>query len=47
MSLEDIIDFLFNNLSGNIALRSEEIKNATDAFTKLLCHIKELLPHSL
>ena len=47
MSLEDIIDFLFNNLSGNIIIRSEEIRNATDTFTKLLCRIKELLLQTL
>ncbi|MFW9865217.1 MAG: ribonuclease III family protein [Candidatus Thorarchaeota archaeon] len=47
MSLEDIIDFLFNNLSGNITIRSEEIRSATDTFTKLLYHIKELLPPTL
>ena len=47
MSLKDIIDFLFNNLSGNITIRSEEIKNATDTFTKLLNYIKKLLPQSL
>jgi hypothetical protein len=47
MSLKDIIDFLVNNLSGNITIRSEEIRNATETFTKLLIYIKKLLPQSL
>ena len=44
MSLNEIIDLLTSNLSGNLTIRSEEIKNATEAFTKLLITIKKLLP---
>lgn len=46
ISLNDIIDFLSSNLSGNLTIRNEEIKNATEAFTKLLIKIKKLLPQS-
>ncbi|MFX1390560.1 MAG: ribonuclease III family protein [Promethearchaeota archaeon] len=44
MSLKDIINFLKNNLSGDLYNRNEEIKNATIAFTNLLIHIKQFLP---
>ncbi|MFX1326320.1 MAG: ribonuclease III family protein [Promethearchaeota archaeon] len=44
MSLDEIIDFLFKNLSGDLNVRNEEITNATEAFTKLLIHIKRFLP---
>ncbi|MHA2280870.1 MAG: ribonuclease III family protein [Promethearchaeota archaeon] len=43
ISLNEIIDFLSSNLSSNLTIRSEEIKNATEAFTKLLIKIKKLL----
>ncbi|MHA1933531.1 MAG: ribonuclease III family protein [Promethearchaeota archaeon] len=43
ISLPEIIDFLSNNLSGNLTIRAEEIKIATEAFTKLLIKIKKLL----
>ena len=46
ISLNDIIDFLSSNLSSNLKIRNEEIKNATEAFTKLLIKIKKLLPQS-
>ncbi|KKN24360.1 hypothetical protein LCGC14_0895610 [marine sediment metagenome] len=46
MSLHEIIDFLHDNLSGNLTIRSEEIKYATEAFTKLLVYIKKLLPQT-
>lgn len=46
ISLNDIIDFLSSNLSSNLTIRNEEIKNATEAFTKLLIKIKKLLPQS-
>ena len=46
MSLNEIIDLLTSNLSGNLTIRSEEIKNATEAFTKLLMTIKKLLPQT-
>ncbi len=44
MTIKDIIDFLVDNLSGNLYNRNEEIKNATVAFTNLLNHIKKFLP---
>ena len=40
------IDFLSNNLSGNLIIRSEEIINATEAFTKLLININKFLPQT-
>ncbi len=43
ISLHDIIEFLSSNLTGNLTIRSEEIINATEAFTKLLIKIKPLL----
>ncbi|MBY8984596.1 MAG: hypothetical protein KGD65_06005 [Candidatus Lokiarchaeota archaeon] len=46
ISLNDIIDFLSNNLSGNLTIRNEEIQIATEAFTKLLNKIKKLLPQT-
>ena len=46
MTLRDIIDFLTENLSGNLNIRSEEIRSATEAFTNLLNHIKKFLPKS-
>jgi 23S rRNA maturation mini-RNase III len=44
ISLEEIIEFLENNLLGDLYNRSEEIKNATIAFTNLLNHIKKYFP---
>jgi hypothetical protein len=44
MSLKEIINFLVDNLSGDLYNRNEEIKNATIAFTNLLIHIKKFLP---
>lgn len=44
MSLDEIIDLLFSHLSGDLTVRNEEITNATEAFTKLLIHIKRFLP---
>ncbi len=44
MTLKEIIDFLVDNLSGDLYNRNEEIKNATIAFTKLLIYIKKFLP---
>jgi hypothetical protein len=46
ISLNEIIDFLSSNLSENLSIRSEEIKHATVAFTKLLIKMKKLLPES-
>ncbi|MHA2034819.1 MAG: ribonuclease III family protein [Promethearchaeota archaeon] len=46
ISLHEIIEFLSSNLPGNLTIRSEEILNATEAFTKLLIKIKPLLPQT-
>ena len=44
ISLDEIIELLSQNLTGDLNIRNEEIKSATEAFTKLLNHIKEFLP---
>ncbi len=44
MTLNEIIDFLKDNLIGNIENRTQEIKYASIAFTNLLIHIKKFLP---
>lgn len=44
MTLKQLIDFLVDNLSGDLYNRNEEIKNATIAFTNLLNYIKKFLP---
>ncbi|MFX0023218.1 MAG: ribonuclease III family protein [Candidatus Hermodarchaeota archaeon] len=44
MNIKEIINFLADNLSGDLSNRTEEIKNATVAFTSLLNHIKQFLP---
>ncbi|MFX1571019.1 MAG: ribonuclease III family protein [Promethearchaeota archaeon] len=44
MTLKEMIDFLAQNLSGDLYNRSEEIKNSTIAFTNLLNYIKNFLP---
>jgi hypothetical protein len=44
MTLNEIINFLVENLSGDLYNRNEEIKNATTAFTNLLIYIKKFLP---
>ena len=44
MTLKEIINFLADNLSGDLYNRTEEIKNAIIAFTNLLSHIKNFLP---
>ncbi|MHA1986875.1 MAG: ribonuclease III family protein [Promethearchaeota archaeon] len=46
ITLDEIIDFLSSNLSGNLIIRREEIKNATEAFTKLLININKFLPQA-
>lgn len=46
MTIEDIINILVDSLKENLTVRSEEIKNATVAFTNLLIHIKKYLPES-
>lgn len=44
MTLKEMIDFIAENLSGDLYNRSEEIKNSTNAFTYLLKYIKKFLP---
>ncbi len=44
MTLTEIIDFLLENLSGNLYERRQEIDGATNAFTNLLKHITQFLP---
>jgi len=46
MTIEDIINILVDSLKENLIVRSEEIKNATVAFTNLLIHIKKYLPEN-
>ena len=44
MTLNEIIDFLKDNLTGNIENRTQETKYASIAFTNLLIHTKKFLP---
>lgn len=44
ISIQEIIDLLVVNLSGNISHRIKEIDNAAKAFTQLLLKIKKHLP---
>ena len=44
MTIVEIIDFLTENLSGDLSERQREIEAATKAFTFLLYHIKQFLP---
>jgi len=46
MTIEDIVNYLADSLRGDLYNRSEEIQNATIAFTKLLLHLKKFLPES-
>jgi len=46
MTIEDLISILVDSLKENLTVRSEEIKNATVAFTNLLIHIKKYLPEN-
>ncbi len=46
MTIKDMVNFLADSLSGDLYNRSEEIQNATIAFTNLLLHIKKFLPES-
>ena len=46
MTIADITNFLVDSLNGNLTVRSEEIKNATNAFKNLLIEIKKFLPES-
>ena len=43
MTLNEIIDVLTNNLTGNIYERAQEIQAATIAFTNLLNHVKKFI----
>ncbi|MFX1502912.1 MAG: ribonuclease III family protein, partial [Promethearchaeota archaeon] len=44
MSIKEIIEFLVDNLSGDLYDRNEEIEKATLAFTNLLNYTKQFLP---
>lgn len=44
ITLKEIINTLTDNLSGNLYVRSVEIKAATEAFTALLNYLKKYLP---
>ncbi|TXT64559.1 MAG: hypothetical protein BAJALOKI1v1_550016 [Promethearchaeota archaeon] len=44
ISIKQLIDTLFTNLSGNVIGRFEEIENAAFAFTQVLLTIKSSLP---
>lgn len=44
ITLNEIIKLLIDNISGDLTIRTEEIKNATIAFTNLLNHLKKFLP---
>ncbi|MHA1490368.1 MAG: ribonuclease III family protein [Promethearchaeota archaeon] len=44
ITLNEIIKLLIDNISGDLTIRTEEIKNATIAFTNLLNHVKKFLP---
>lgn len=44
MTLKEIINFLAENLSGDLLNRTEEIQSAIKAFTNLLNHLKKDLP---
>jgi len=44
VSLYEIINYLSENLRGDLNIRNEEIKSAIEAFTNLFNYIKELLP---
>lgn len=46
MNMDSMIRIIFENLSGNLDIRTEEIRNATIAFTQLLESIKIYLPTS-
>ena len=44
MTLSDIIDLLKNNFEGDFHIKSQELKFAIQAFTKLLIHVIKYLP---
>ena len=44
MSLQEIIEMLASNLSGDLLNRKEEITSATEAFTALLKKMQQFLP---
>jgi len=44
ITIKEIINFLTDSLTGNLYERQSEIESAKIAFTKLLNHIKKLLP---
>ncbi|MFX0080859.1 MAG: ribonuclease III family protein [Candidatus Hodarchaeota archaeon] len=44
ITIDDIINYLSENLSGDLNVRNEEIASATEAFTIFFNYIKEFLP---
>ncbi|TFG12438.1 MAG: hypothetical protein EU535_06220 [Promethearchaeota archaeon] len=44
ITLNEIINILRENIKGDIKNRTQEIREATNAFTNLLIHIKKFLP---
>ncbi|MFX1345708.1 MAG: ribonuclease III family protein [Promethearchaeota archaeon] len=44
ISLDEIINYLLKNLKGDLNIRNEEIKSATEAFTEFFNYIKKFLP---
>ena len=46
ITLNEIINILRENMKGDIESRTQEIREATIAFTNLLIHIKEYLPEN-
>jgi len=44
ITLNEIINILRENIKGDIENRTQEIREATNAFTNLLIHIKKFLP---
>ncbi|MBN1801464.1 MAG: hypothetical protein JW891_08160 [Candidatus Lokiarchaeota archaeon] len=46
LSVKEMVDLLVDNLEGDLYKRTEETKNATNAFTVLLKHLKKYLPES-
>jgi dsRNA-specific ribonuclease len=46
MQIEEFIDFLVDNLAGDLSNRNEEIVQAQIAFLKLLNHVKPFLPEN-
>lgn len=44
VDIHEIINFLSSNFSGDLNIRNEEIKGATEAFTRFFNYIEDFLP---